>query len=140
MNKFVNGPSNIGYNDTRGIYAELDRLKNMSLQMPTYRTVFNDIADEWNKCTPEEQSFINNDEEYVKANLIYQQSFNSFLLELVGSQFLSSQYGKTAESVLLTMRKARDGYRQQADLTVRSIQEQNEMLKAEVAELKKLLE
>ena len=140
MNKFMNGPSSLGYQDNRGIYAEIERLKSASLQMPTYRTVFTDIADEWSKCTQEEQIFINNDEKYVEANLAYQQAFNSFLLEMVGPQFLTSQYGKTAENVLVTLKQAKDKYRQKTDLTVKSVQEQNEMLKAELAELKKLLE
>lgn len=140
MNKFMSGPSSLGYQDNRGIYAEIERLKSASLQMPTYRTVFTDIADEWSKCTQEEQIFINNDEKYVEANLAYQQAFNSFLLEMVGPQFLTSQYGKTAENVLVTLKQAKDKYRQKTDLTVKSVQEQNEMLKAELAELKKLLE
>lgn len=140
MNKFMSGPSSLGYQDNRGIYAEIERLKSASLQMPTYRTVFTDIADEWGKCTQEEQIFINNDEKYVEANLAYQQAFNSFLLEMVGPQFLTSQYGKTAENVLVTLKQAKDKYRQKTDLTVKSVQEQNEMLKAELAELKKLLE
>lgn len=140
MNKFISTPSNIGYQDNRNIYAELERLRNASLQVPIYRTVFTDIADEWSKCSVEEQSFINNDEQYVEANLTYQQAFNSFLLEMVGQQFLTSQYGKTAENVLIKLKQAKERYRQKTDLTVKNVQEQNEMLKAELAELKKLLE
>lgn len=101
--------------------------------------MFNDIADEWNKCTAEEQAFINNDEDYVKSNLKYQQAFNSFLLEMVGQQFVVSPYGKTAEEVLLTMKRAKERYRQNTDNTVRSVQEQNEILRSEIAELKKIL-
>lgn len=126
-------------NTPYNLYDELSRLKNASLQLPTYRTVFNDIADEWNKSTAEEQAFVNGDEEYVKANLKYQQAFNSFLLEMVGQQFVVSQYGRTAEDVLLALRKAKERYRENADLTVKTVQEQNEMLKAEIAELKKLV-
>jgi hypothetical protein len=133
-----NPSSSFGYfNDN--IYEEIARLKNASLQLPSYRTVFNDISDEWNKCTAEEQSFINNDEDYIKSNLKYQQAFNSFLLEMVGQQFVSSPYGKSAEEVLLSLRKAKDKYRQKADSTVKTVQEQNEVLKAEIAELKRIL-
>lgn len=133
-----NPSSSFGYfNDN--IYEEIARLKNASLQLPSYRTVFNDISDEWNKCTAEEQSFINNDEDYIKSNLKYQQAFNSFLLEMVGQQFVSSPYGKSAEEVLLSLRKAKDKYRQKADSTVKTVQEQNEILKAEIAELKRIL-
>lgn len=132
----LNGVNN--YNSSN-IYEELARLKNASLQLPTYRTVFNDISDEWNKATAEEQAFINNDEDYIKANLKYQQAFNYFLLEMVGQQFIASPHGATAEEVLLSLRHAKERYREKADSTVKSVQEQNEMLKAEIAELKKAL-
>lgn len=140
MNRNTFNPSsNLNYFENNNIYEELARLKNATLQMPSYRTVFTDIADEWNKCTAEEQAFINNDEDYVKSNLKYQQAFNSFLLEMVGQQFVVSPYGKTAEEVLLTLRQAKERYRQNTDNTVRSVQEQNEVLKAEIAELKKII-
>lgn len=140
MNRNTFNPSsNLNYFENNNIYEELARLKNATLQMPSYRTVFTDIADEWNKCTAEEQAFINNDEDYVKSNLKYQQAFNSFLLEMVGQQFVVSPYGKTAEEVLLTLRQAKERYRQNTDNTVRSVQEQNEVLKAEIAELRKIL-
>lgn len=140
MNRNTFNPSsNLNYFENNNIYEELARLKNATLQMPSYRTVFTDIADEWNKCTAEEQAFINNDEDYVKSNLKYQQAFNSFLLEMVGQQFVVSPYGKTAEEVLLTLRQAKERYRKNTDNTVRSVQEQNEVLKAEIAELKKIL-
>lgn len=140
MNRNTFNPSStFNYLGEQNIYEEIARLKNATLQMPTYRTVFNDIADEWNKCTAEEQAFINNDEDYVKSNLKYQQAFNSFLLEMVGQQFVMSPYGKTAEEVLLTMKRAKERYRQNTDNTVRSVQEQNEILRSEIAELKKIL-
>lgn len=140
MNRNTFNPSStFNYFGEQNIYEEIARLKNATLQMPTYRTVFNDIADEWNKCTAEEQAFINNDEDYVKSNLKYQQAFNSFLLEMVGQQFVMSPYGKTAEEVLLTMKRAKERYRQNTDNTVRSVQEQNEILRSEIAELKKIL-
>jgi hypothetical protein len=140
MNRNTFNPSStFNYLGEQNIYEELARLKNATLQMPNYRTVFNDIADEWNKCTAEEQAFINNDEDYVKSNLKYQQAFNSFLLEMVGQQFVMSPYGKTAEEVLLTMKRAKERYRQNTDNTVRSVQEQNEILRSEIAELKKIL-
>lgn len=140
MNRNTFNPSStFNYFGEQNIYEEIARLKNATLQMPNYRTVFNDIADEWNKCTAEEQAFINNDEDYVKSNLKYQQAFNSFLLEMVGQQFVMSPYGKTAEEVLLTMKRAKERYRQNTDNTVRSVQEQNEILRSEIAELKKIL-
>ena len=125
--------------DNQNLYEELRKMKNVSLQLPSYRTVFNDIADEWGKCTAEEQNFINNDEEYVKANIKYQQAFNSFLLEMVGQQFASSSHGRTAEEVLLALRQSKERYRRETDSAVKDVRQQNEMLKAEVEKLKKIL-
>lgn len=139
MNRNFSSLNGVNNYNSSNIYEELARLKNASLQLPTYRTVFNDISDEWNKATAEEQAFINNDEDYIKANLKYQQAFNSFLLEMVGQQFIASPHGSTAEEVLLSLRHAKERYREKADSTVKSVQEQNEMLKAEIAELKKAL-
>lgn len=139
MNRNFSSLNGVNNYNSSNLYEELARLKNASLQLPTYRTVFNDISDEWNKATAEEQAFINNDEDYIKANLKYQQAFNSFLLEMVGQQFIASPHGATAEEVLLSLRHAKERYREKADSTVKSVQEQNEMLKAEIAELKKAL-
>lgn len=137
MNRYTNN-GNPYFNETN-IYDELAKLKTASLQLPTYRTVFTDIADEWNKCTAEEQSFINNDENYVKTNLKYQQAFSSFLLEMWGQQFIASPYGKTAEEVLIALRGAKDKYRQKTDTTVKDVQEQNRLLLAEIEQLKKAI-
>jgi hypothetical protein len=47
MNRNTFNPSStFNYLGEQNIYEELARLKNATLQMPTYRTVFNDIADE----------------------------------------------------------------------------------------------
>lgn len=137
MNRFMN-TGNSYFDETR-VYDELARLKNASLQLPTYRTVFTDITEEWSKCTAEEQNFINNDENYVKANLKYQQAFSSFLLEMWGQQFIASPHGKTAEEVLIALKSAKEKYRQKTDSTVKDVQEQNLMLKNEIEQLKKLL-
>lgn len=58
---------------------------------------------------------------------------------MVGQQFAASPHGRTAEEVLISMRKAKERYRQKTDTTVKNVQEQNEVLKAEIAELKKIL-
>lgn len=45
-NSFNSSPSFNYFTEGNNIYEELARLKNASLQLPSYRTVFNDIADE----------------------------------------------------------------------------------------------
>ena len=90
------------------LYNDYNKLRNAVPTQPiAYRTVFNDIADEWANCTEEERRFIDGDPEYINANLTYQQQFNAFLLDMVGLQFINSQYGKSAESVLITLKNAK---------------------------------
>ena len=104
-----------------------------------YRTVFNDIADEWGNCTEEERKFIDSDVDYVNANLRYQQQFNAFLLDMVGAQFINSAYGKSAEEVLLALRQARGRYRSKTAEVASSIQDENRILRAEIEKLKEVI-
>ena len=50
-------------NRTTDIYKQLQQLQNTPIN--NYRTVFNDISDEWNSCSEDERNFINKDEEKV---------------------------------------------------------------------------
>ena len=123
------------------IYNELMRMRNItpSPAPVAYRTVFNDIADEWGNCTEDERRFIDTDIDYVNANLRYQQQFNAFLLEMVGTQFINSPYGKSAEEVLVTLRQARGRYRSKTAEVANSIQDENKAFRAEIEKLKEAL-
>ena len=77
----------------------------------SYRTVFNDISDEWTSCAEDERKFIEQDAGYQQANLEYAQQFNAFLLDQYGLQFANSKYGASAEKVLIAMRQARQKYK-----------------------------
>ena len=123
------------------LYSELTKFRNIApAPAPVaYRTVFNDIADEWGNCSEDERRFIDTDLDYVNANLRYQQQFNAFLLEMVGTQFINSPYGKSAEEVLVTLRQARGRYRSKTAEMASSIQDENKQLRAEIEKLKEAL-
>lgn len=126
--------------DMNSLYAELSRLRAQQSSQPmVFRTVFNDIADEWSNCTEDERRFVNEDTDYQNANLSYQQQFNSFLLELVGTQFINSQYGKSAEQVLVALRKAKDKYRKENAETMATVRAENAELQRQLKELKEAL-
>lgn len=105
----------------------------------TYRTVFNDISDEWGNCSQEERKFIEQDNEYAQANLEYTQQFNAFLLDQFGLQFVNSKYGVSAEKVLLAMRNARGRYRTSTVEDMNKIKSENAALQQQLRELEALI-
>lgn len=122
------------------LYNDYNKLRNAVPTQPiAYRTVFNDIADEWANCTEEERRFIDGDPEYINANLTYQQQFNAFLLDMVGLQFINSQYGKSAESVLITLKNAKAKYKKEAAESIASVKAENAALQKQLEELKILV-
>jgi hypothetical protein len=122
------------------LYNDYNQMRNAVPTQPiAYRTVFNDIADEWANCTEEERRFIDGDPEYVNANLTYQQQFNAFLLDMVGLQFINSQYGKSAESVLVTLKNAKAKYKKEAAESIASVKAENAALQKQLEELKILV-
>jgi hypothetical protein len=122
------------------LYNDYNKMRNAVPTQPiAYRTVFNDIADEWANCTEEERRFIDGDPEYVNANLTYQQQFNAFLLDMVGLQFINSQYGKSAESVLVTLKNAKAKYKKEAAESIASVKAENAALQKQLEELKILV-
>lgn len=58
---------------------------------------------------------------------------------MVGTQFINSPYGKSAEEVLITLRQARGRYRNKAAEVASSIQDENRALRAEIEQLKEAL-
>lgn len=125
--------------DLATLCGELNRLKSQQPQPIPYRTVFNDIADEWGGSSDEEKKFIDNDKDYINANLNYQQQFNSFLLELVGTQFANSKYGKSAESLLVALREAKSRYKKETTENIVQVKAENESLQKQIEELKEMI-
>lgn len=126
--------TNTNVND---IYQELGRLRNAPYNQ--YRTVFNDIADEWGNCSEEERRFIEQDAEYNQANIAYAQQFNAFLLDQFGLQFANSKYGISAERVLESLKNARSKFRKVTIEDVSKIKSENALLQKQIKELEELL-
>lgn len=105
----------------------------------SYRTVFNDISDEWTSCAEDERKFIEQDAGYQQANLEYAQQFNAFLLDQYGLQFANSKYGASAEKVLIAMRQARQKYKTAATEDLNKIKNENAALQKQLKELEELI-
>ena len=118
-------------------YGDFGRIPNTPYNQ--YRTVFNDIADEWGNCSEEERRFIEQDPEYVQANIVYAQQFNSFLLDQFGLQFANSKYGDSAEKVLISLRNARGKFRTSTIEDVAKIKNENLQLQKQIKELEDLI-
>jgi hypothetical protein len=147
MNSNFYNNNNNGYNMLGGrntntpgndnLYQELGRLRNAPYNQ--YRTVFNDIADEWGNCSEDERRFIESDADYMQANVAYAQQFNAFLLDQFGLQFANSKYGTSAEQVLITLRNARGKYRTNAIEDVAKIKSENALLQKQIKELEDII-
>lgn len=141
MNSYMPGRPQFSQGGASNTYEELLRLK--AAQQPTpynqYRTVFNDIADEWNSCSEDERQFIEQDADYMKANIDYAQQFNSFLLDQFGLQFINSKYGASAEKVLIALKNARGKFRTSTIEDVSKIKTENLALQKQIKELEELI-
>jgi hypothetical protein len=124
-------------NQLDGAYQEMMKMRTTPYN--NYRTVFNDISDEWTSCSEEERKFIEQDREYAQANLEYAQQFNAFLLDQFGLQFANSKYGASAEKVLLSMKNARGRFRTSTVEDVNRIKNENAALQRQIKELEELI-
>ena len=104
-----------------------------------YRTVFNDISDEWNNCSEEERKFIEQDAEYIQSNVVYAQQFNAFLLDQFGLQFANSKYGTSAEKVLIAVKNARGRFKNSTMEDMAKIRSENAALQKQIKDLEELI-
>jgi hypothetical protein len=65
---------------------------------------------------------------------------NAFLLDMVGMQFINSQYGKSAEAVLVALRNAKSRYKKEAADNIAMVKAENLALQQQLKELKALVE
>jgi hypothetical protein len=122
------------------LYQDYYKYRNMvTTPVTQYRTVFNDITDEWNNCSEEERKFIESDEEYQASNVLYAQQFNAFLIDQFGLQFANSKYGTSAEKVLVAIRNARGRFHSSAMEDMAKIRNENAMLQQQLKELEELV-
>jgi hypothetical protein len=120
------------------LYQDYLKYRNMT-PVNQYRTVFNDISDEWGNCSEEERKFIEQDGEYQTANLFYAQQFNAFLIDQFGLQFANSKYGTSAEKVLVALRNARGRFHSNTIEDMAKIRNENALLQKQLKELEELV-
>ena len=137
MNNNLSNPFSGGSNANIDIYQRLTEMRNTPFQ--NYRTVFNDITDEWSNCSEDERKFIEQDKEYIDANVIYAQQFNAFLLDQLGLQFSNSKYGASAEKVLIALRNAKGRFRTTTAEDLAKIRDENALLQKQIKELEELI-
>lgn len=137
-NPFMNGFSNQQQQTSLDIYRRLNDMRSNPTPYQSYRTVFNDITDEWSNCSEDERKFIEQDQEYINANLSYAQQFNAFLLDQFGLQFSNSKYGASAEKVLISLRNARGRFRSNTAEDLAKIKDENAALQKQLKELEEL--
>lgn len=136
MNNSLNHFSS-GTNSNVDIYQRLADMRSTPFQ--AYRTVFNDITDEWSNCSEDERKYIEQDKEYIEANVIYAQQFNAFLLDQLGLQFSNSKYGASAEKVLIALRNAKGRFRTNTAEDLAKIKDENASLQKQIKELEELI-
>lgn len=124
-----------GYSGFPGIQTQTQQ----TVPYSQYRTVFNDITDEWNTCSEEERRFIEQDSEYVQSNVVYAQQFNAFLLDQFGLQFANSKYGASAEKVLIALRNARGRFKNSTIEDMAKIKSENAALQKQIKDLEELI-
>lgn len=147
MNSNFSGASINGYNSygshnipgvqQNSLYQQMTDMRNAPYNQ--YRTVFNDISDEWNNCSEDERKFIEQDAEYLQANVVYAQQFNAFLLDQFGLQFTNSKYGVSAEKVLIALKNARGRFKNNAIEDMNKIRNENAALQKQLKELEELV-
>lgn len=101
------------------------------------KTVYTDIQQVWSELSNDEKQFIESSEEYIQANIEYQNAFNQFLLERMGDEFLVSKYGMAPEKVLGAIKKKKEEYQNNLSSDISTIKSQNQYLLQKNEELVK---
>lgn len=154
----LNNTTPNGADDINALYAQLEALKaqkqalsqtqqvaaqaNVPIpqnqqKMPQVKTVYTDIAEIWNSLSAEEQKFVEGSQEYQQANIEYQNAFNSFLLDKMGAEFLTSKYSEYPERVLAVIKTKKEEYQNNLTNDISTIKSQNEALIKQNSELAK---
>jgi molybdopterin converting factor small subunit len=111
-------------------YARLEALKakqNQIQQVPQ-RTVFTDIAGEFEGLSSDELSFITNSQEYQKLNAKYQAEFSEFLISKFSGEYIQTGNVKTLEEMLFAIRQKKEHYKQKFAEDINEIRDQNKNL------------
>jgi molybdopterin converting factor small subunit len=111
--------------------AELNAMGQKTLsdvQTPTRKTVFSDIAEEFNGLSEDETNFIVNSPEYQKLNSKYQTEFSNFLISKFSNEYMQTGNVRTLEELLYEVRRQKDKYKERFAEDINQIRDQNKHL------------
>jgi predicted nuclease with TOPRIM domain len=115
-------------------YAKLEALKAKQNQLQMnqvsqpQRTVFTDIASEFEGLSSDEINFIVNSGEYQNLNAKYQNEFSQFLITKFSGEYVQTGNAKTLEEILFTIRQKKEQYKQKFAEDINEIRDQNRTL------------
>lgn len=94
----------------------------------SYRTVFNDISDEFKDLPQDEINFIVTSKEYQALNAKYQDEFSQFLISKFSNEYLQTGKQKTLEEMLNMIRTKKEEYKKNFKNEINEIRDQNKAL------------
>lgn len=138
----TSNPFNSGVNPTLDAslaesYARLEALKQQyaaaqnqqnNLQKAQPATVFTDINNELKGLSEDETAFILSSKEYQEANQKYQSEFSQFLINKFSTEYLQTGNTRTLEEMLLSIRRAKEKYKDKFAADINDIRDQNKDL------------
>ena len=133
-NPFLNNKSA----DLNDIYNKINALKmqQQQTQQPA-QNAYDDLKSLYKGMSVDERKFVESSNEFISANIQYQEAFSNFLIDKFGGEFLQSKYGVTVEKVVATIKEKKEKYRESLANDISTIKEQNQELITKNEELAK---
>ena len=138
QNVFSNPFLNNKGTDLTDIYNKINTLKMQQQQtQPPIQNAYDDLRDLYKDMSIDERKYIESSNEFISANIQYQEAFSNFLIDKFGGEFLQSKYGVTVEKVVATIKDKKEKYRENLTNDISTIKEQNKELITKNEELAK---
>lgn len=132
-NPFLNNQSS-EFND---IYNKINALKMQQQSQQIVQTAYDDLKGLYKEMSVDERKYVESSDDFVNANVQYQEAFSNFLIDKFGGEFLQSKYGVTVEKVVATIKQKREEYHENLTNDISTIKEQNQALITKNEELAK---
>lgn len=123
--------------DVNDIYRKIDALKIQQAQQTNARNAYDDLRSLYKDMSADERRYIESSDEFIKANMEYQEAFGNFMIDRMGSDFLQSQYGSTVEKTIAVIKRKKEEYHDHLAEDINTIKEQNASLMSKNDELAK---
>ena len=138
QNVFSNPFLNNKTDDFNDIYNKINALKmqQQQTQQPA-QNAYDDLKSLYKDMSADERKFIESSNEFISANIQYQEAFSNFLIDKFGGEFLQSKYGVTVEKVVATIKEKKEKDRESLANDISTIKEQNQELITKNEELAK---